>query len=133
MHKSPDSASASYSQSSQLRILSGLLRWGRSEEVPVRWPDSVQNIPCWNSRNSPLLRTSHFLIRNVSLLKINDEIILSDYTEKQFSYFVSDIYEVKNDDLNPIYDFDKNLKCLTLITCNNVNKNRIILRAIMEI
>ena len=69
---------------------------------------------------------------NVPLLKIDDEIILSDYTEKQFSYFVSDIYEVKNDDLNPIYDFDKNLKCLTLITCNNVNKNRIIVRAIMK-
>ena len=69
---------------------------------------------------------------NVSLLKINDEIILSDYTERQFYYFVSDIYEVKNDDLNPIYDFDKNLKCLTLITCNNVNKNRIIVRAIMK-
>ena len=69
---------------------------------------------------------------NVPLLKINDEIILSDYTERQFSYFVSDIYEVKNDDLNPIYDFDKNSKCLTLITCNNVNKNRIIVRAIMK-
>lgn len=69
---------------------------------------------------------------NVPLLKINDEIILSDYAEKQFSYFVNDIYEVKNDDLNPIYDFDKNSKCLTLITCNNVNKNRIIVRAILK-
>ena len=70
---------------------------------------------------------------NVPILKIDDEIILSDYTEKQFSYFVTDIYEVKNDDLNPIYDFDKNSKCLTLITCNNVNKNRIIVQAKMEI
>lgn len=66
---------------------------------------------------------------NIPLLKIGDEIILSDYKKRLFSYFVTDIYEVKNDDLTPIYNFNENSKVLTLITCNNINKNRIIVRA----
>ncbi len=70
-----------------------------------------------------------YFFSNIPLLKIGDEIILSDYTKRLFSYFVTDIYEVKNDDLTPIYNFNENSKNLTLITCNNINKNRIIVRA----
>lgn len=64
-------------------------------------------------------------------LNINDEIILYDNSNKKFSYFVSDIYEVKNDNVSPIYSYDKNLKQLTLITCNNLNNNRIIVKALL--
>ncbi len=70
-----------------------------------------------------------YFFSNIPLLKIGDEIILSDYKKRLFSYFVNDIYEVKNDDLTPIYNFNENSKNLTLITCNNINKNRIIVRA----
>lgn len=69
---------------------------------------------------------------NIPSLKVNDEIILSDNYSRHYSYFITQIYEVKKDNLNPIYNFDKNLKNLTLITCNNISKNRIIVRAVMK-
>ena len=46
-----------------------------------------------------------------------------------YRYFVEKVYEVNYSDFSPIYDYDKNGKFLTLITCNNVNNNRIIVRA----
>ena len=46
----------------------------------------------------------------------------------QFTYYVYDKYEVKEDDLSPISD--NKLFCeLTLITCNNFNNNRLIIKA----
>ena len=65
----------------------------------------------------------------ISSLETNDEIIIYNDFQKKFIYSVFNIYEVKNTDLSPIYDFDKNSKNLTLITCNNLNDNRIIVRA----
>lgn len=67
----------------------------------------------------------------ISNLNINDEIILYDNSNKKFSYAVSEIYEVKPDDVSPIYSYDKNSKQLTLITCNNLNNNRIIVNALL--
>lgn len=66
---------------------------------------------------------------NVNLLKLNDEIVLYDNLQNSFYYFVENVYEVNNSDFSPIYDYDKNGMFLTLITCNNVNNNRIIVRA----
>lgn len=68
----------------------------------------------------------------IATLNINDEIFIYDNFNKKFTYLVSDIYEVKPDDLSPIYSYDKNTKQLTLITCNNLNNNRIIVKAILE-
>ena len=64
-------------------------------------------------------------------LSLNDEIILYNNYNKKFSYFVSDIYEVKDDDFSPIYSYDSNYKQLTLITCNNLNNNRVIVKALL--
>lgn len=66
---------------------------------------------------------------NVNLLKLNDEIVLYDNLQNSFHYFVENVYEVNNSDFSPIYDYNKNGMFLTLITCNNVNNNRIIVRA----
>ncbi len=66
----------------------------------------------------------------ISALNENDEIIVYDSYNKKFSYYVCDIYEVKPDDLSPIYIFNGNSKILTLVTCNNFNNNRIIVKAI---
>ncbi len=66
---------------------------------------------------------------NIIHLTENDEIIITNNSNKKFSYFVFDIYEVKSDDLSPVYSYNKNLKLLTLITCNNLNNNRIIVKA----
>jgi len=69
---------------------------------------------------------------NVKNLKINDEIILYNNSSKQFSYLVSRIYEVLPDDLSPVYSYDKTSKELTLITCNNFNNSRIIIKALYK-
>ena len=55
--------------------------------------------------------------------------VLYDNLQNSFHYFVENVYEVNNSDFSPIYDYDKNGMFLTLITCNNVNNNRIIVRA----
>ena len=68
----------------------------------------------------------------ISTLNTNDEIIIYNNSNKKFYYFVYDIYEVKSDDLSPIYSFDKNSRQLTLITCNNLNHNRIIVKALLQ-
>ena len=68
----------------------------------------------------------------ISILNINDEIYIYDNSNNKFTYYVSNIYEVKSDDFSPIYSYDKNSKLLTLITCNNLNNNRIIVKAILK-
>lgn len=68
----------------------------------------------------------------ISSLTLNDEIFIYNNSNKKFTYLVTDIYEVKSDDFSPIYSYDKNSKQLTLITCNNLNNNRIIVKAFNE-
>lgn len=63
---------------------------------------------------------------NISSLNINDEILLTNNLNKVFCYYVNKIYEVKYNDLSPIYSYDNSKKQLTLVTCNNRNNNRII-------
>ena len=66
--------------------------------------------------------------RFFGLLRNNDKIIIKDNSNNQFTYYVYDKYEVKEDDLSPISD--NKLFCeLTLITCNNFNNNRLIIKA----
>lgn len=69
----------------------------------------------------------------ISNLTIGDEIIVSDYYNQKFTYYVFNIYEVEPDNLSPVYSYDKKVRVLTLITCNNVNHKRIIVQAIYKI
>lgn len=69
---------------------------------------------------------------NISSLNINDEILLTNNLNKVSCYYVKKIYEVKPDDLSPIYSYDDNKKQLTLVTCNNKNNNRIIIISFMK-
>ena len=66
---------------------------------------------------------------NLNELIINDEIYIIDNNNNQYAYYVFKIYEVNSKDLSPIYNYDKNQKELTLITCNNFNSNRLIIKA----
>lgn len=66
---------------------------------------------------------------NLFLLNNGDEIYLYDNSEKKYTYSVFSSYEVKSSDMSPILDYDKNLKQLTLVTCNNFNQNRLIVKA----
>lgn len=65
----------------------------------------------------------------LSTLSQNDEIYLYDNNGIQYVYSVYDIYEVEESDLSPILNYESNEKILTLVTCNNFNANRIILKA----
>lgn len=69
---------------------------------------------------------------NIASLNVNDEILLTNNLNKVFCYYVKKIYEVKPDDLSPIYSYDDNKKQLTLVTCNNKNNNRIIIISFMK-
>lgn len=63
----------------------------------------------------------------VDELEVKDIIVLEDLTGKEFSYMVYDIFETEEDDLS-ILKAKKNYE-LTLLTCNNSNKKRIIIKA----
>lgn len=65
----------------------------------------------------------------ISTLSLNDEIYLFDNNGVRYVYYIYDIYEVADSDLSPIFNYEKNNKILTLVTCNNFNSNRIILKA----
>ena len=62
-------------------------------------------------------------------LKNNDKIYIYDNLDREFCYLVFDNYEVKNNDMSPIYFYDKSSYTLTLVTCNNFNNNRVIVKA----
>lgn len=65
----------------------------------------------------------------ISSLKTDDEIIIYSNSNKKITYLVFDTYEVDSNDLSPVYSYNENLCLLTLITCNNKNNNRIIVKA----
>lgn len=68
----------------------------------------------------------------IANLTENDEIFIYNNSNKKFTYYVFEIYEVKPNDISPVYSYNKNLKQLTLITCNNLNNNRIIVKAFQK-
>ncbi len=69
---------------------------------------------------------------NIFLLKNNDEIFIYDNSGKKYIYKVFNIYEVSQTDLSPVFDYTLLSKELTLVTCNNLNKNRFIVKAKQE-
>ena len=66
---------------------------------------------------------------NLFLLNINDEIFLYDNYGRKYIYKVFKSYEVIESDLSPIFDYNQSSKELTLITCNNLNNNRLVVKA----
>lgn len=65
----------------------------------------------------------------ISSLSSHDEIFIFDNNSNQYIYEVYNIYEVSPSDLSPVLNYNQNEKILTLVTCNNMNSNRIILKA----
>ena len=65
---------------------------------------------------------------NLILLSRDD--IINIYSNNiKYTYTVVSKYEVSYNDLTPIFEYDSNRKNLTLVTCNNLNGNRIIIKA----
>ena len=85
-------------------------------------------------RNSNLCIAGHnynnsMFFSNLNLLNNNDEIYIYDNNSIKYIYYVFNKYEVDEGDLSPISDYTENTKELTLITCNNFNSKRIIVKA----
>lgn len=72
---------------------------------------------------------NNLFFSNLSYLELHDEIFLYDNNEKKFIYEVFNIYEVEPTNLAPMLEYSKTQKTLTLITCNNLTKNRIVVKA----
>lgn len=66
----------------------------------------------------------------IAELKENDKIKLVNLNGEEFEYIVFDIFETNDDDFS-ILKSTKNFE-LTLLTCNNSNKKRIIVKAYMK-
>ena len=66
---------------------------------------------------------------NLYLLNNDDEIYIYDNYGNKYIYMVFNSYEVNKSDLSPIFNYNQSLKELTLITCNNLNQNRLIVKA----
>ena len=66
---------------------------------------------------------------NLFLLNINDEIHIYDNFGQKYVYKVFKLYEVYESDLSPIFDYNQSSKELTLITCNNLNNSRFVVKA----
>ena len=65
---------------------------------------------------------------SIAQLKKGDIINIYDMNNHKYSYSVFNNYEVKTDDLSPIYSVSFKHE-LTLVTCNNFNSKRIIIKA----
>ena len=63
---------------------------------------------------------------NIDKLGINDKIVVY-INNIEYEYIVYKKYEVFEDDLSPLQD--NGFSEITLITCNNLNKKRIIIKA----
>ena len=72
---------------------------------------------------------NNMFFSNIDKLQNGDEIYIYNNNGFKYIYKVFEKYEVKENDLSPIYNYNKNKKTLTLITCNNLNNNRIIIKA----
>lgn len=65
---------------------------------------------------------------NLHLLELGDEIFIYDNLDNIYVYKVYDFYEVIESDLSPVFNYDKSRKELTLITCNNLNSKRLVVK-----
>ena len=69
----------------------------------------------------------------INLLTYGDKIIITDNNNVIYNFSVFDNYEVDASDLSPIYKVTNRYKKeLTLVTCNNQNNKRIIVKAKLE-
>ncbi len=69
---------------------------------------------------------------NINLLKNGDEILIYNQIGEKFVYYVFNQYEVNDNDLSPIKEDYHGSHELTLITCNNLNQRRIVVKAEKE-
>lgn len=69
------------------------------------------------------------LFSRLNELEKNDVVQIYDYTGNKIDYIIYDKYEVEVDDLSCTSQSVGNKRILTLLTCNNVNGTRIVVKA----
>ena len=68
----------------------------------------------------------------ITNLEKNDEILIFDLNGKMIKYYVTEKFEVENNDFSCTNQKTNGEKWLTLMTCNSIKGTRIIVRAIAE-
>ena len=68
----------------------------------------------------------------ISTLEKNDLVIIEDNNNIAYKYYVASIFELNEDDVSSIMKSDNTKKELTLLTCNNKNKKRIIVQCVYK-
>lgn len=66
---------------------------------------------------------------NLYKLETNDTIYINDINNICITYSIYAKYELPSSDISCINQYTNNRKEITLVTCNNINKNRLIIKA----
>ena len=69
------------------------------------------------------------LFSNTKALSIGDSIYLTDLSGSTVKYTIYDIFEIDSSNVNCTSQETNGRKEVTLVTCNNLNGNRIIIKA----
>lgn len=69
------------------------------------------------------------MFSKLSNLKVGDEVFLSDNENGKYTYEIYDIYKVTPENIKPLSQETKGKREITLITCSNYSKNRLIVKA----
>lgn len=75
---------------------------------------------------------NHTFFSDLNKLSIKDEIYLYSNSNKKYIYSIYEIYETSETDLDSLKSNFINSKELTLVTCNNSNKKRFIVKSILN-
>lgn len=75
---------------------------------------------------------NHTFFSDLNKIEINDIINLYSNSGEEFKYVVYKTYETESDDLSTLANSFIKQKELTLVTCNNSNKKRFIVKALLS-
>lgn len=75
---------------------------------------------------------NHTFFSDLNKLQINDEIYLYSNTNEKYIYSVYNTFETDSNDLSVLNSKFITGKELTLVTCNNTNQKRFIVKAILK-
>lgn len=74
---------------------------------------------------------NHTFFSDLNKIENDDVIIIYSNSGKKYEYVVYRTYETESEDLTPLSENFIEKKELTLITCNNTNKKRFIVKALL--
>ena len=69
------------------------------------------------------------MFSNTKKLKIGDEIVLTDLSDKTLKYRIFDKYIIEPNDVSCTESVNKDQREVTLITCTNGRRNRLVIKA----